>query len=238
MKQSNAIIITIILSVVLGACGFFGVRYFLTRDTADNLESGVVTEGSGGGLLGGTGSLPGQTGGDTSAQDTSSSDVSPPQGGGTGNQQTSGQPPADYPHPVIVSVNAVMRNADDGSSDCNIDFSITFLNNSPFVLTHVSGIFYALDSDYDISQFSGKFGGDWSDLPNPVQPGETVTFTSLFVLESWSSTLGYFDANNVRAGIIFYECEDGSFKSVTGSFSAYADVSEIYMVPVVISDQR
>jgi len=48
MNKSNQVIIIFVLSLVLGVCGFFGMRYFLTRETGEN-------QGSGGGVSSGTG---------------------------------------------------------------------------------------------------------------------------------------------------------------------------------------
>ena len=74
MKQSNEIIIITILSLVLGLGGFFGTRYFLTKDAGENPGSGLEVSGSGGGLSGNDSSL-GQANGDTIS----------PQGGTSGN---------------------------------------------------------------------------------------------------------------------------------------------------------
>ena len=231
MKQSNLIIITIVLSVILGASGFLGMRYYLEGAVEEKPGSGFAADGFSSNLPGNTGTLPGQTDGDTQP------DMSPPQGGGAGNQQAI-QPPADYPHPVVMSANAVIRNADDASHDYYIDISVTFHNNSPYVLRSVSGMLYALDSEYNIDTVIGEFCDELEDYPNKVQPGETVTYFDTYSLESWSSTLSYFNDNNVRIGILYYRCEEHSYHSVTGSFTGYDDLSTIFMVPVVISDQR
>jgi len=220
MSQTNAIIITILLSVVLGACGFFGMRYLLTRDAADNPGNGVEADvgDSGGGLFGNSGSLFGQS-------------------SGSGENQKAPKPSKDYPHPIMISASAVISEAETGT-EIPVELSVTFRNDSPLALGNIEGMLYAIDSDYDISPVSGQFGGDWSDLPEPVQPGETVTFIITYRFDSWTSTIDYFENDNVRIGILWYGCEDGNYHSITGSFSAYADISGIFMVPVVVSDQR
>jgi len=241
-KKFNPILIVLPL---VGLLVGIGVAYFLHGMGEKDGEGGVAGGGSfgfsvgGGENHGGNGSgttdpLLGQTGGDSTTSDIP---PPPPQGGGTGNQQAL-LPPADYPHPIIMSASAVIRNADDGRHDYYVEFSITFQNNSPYVLRDVTGMLYALDSDYNIDSVRGEFSDELEDYLNRVQPGETITYTNTLNLYSGSSTMGYFDDNNIRIGILYYRCESHEYHSVTGDFSGHEDLSEVYLIPLVISDQR
>jgi len=239
MNQTNAIIITVVLSVVLGACGFFGVKYFLTRDTAENPEPGLVMEGSGGAVTGET--SPPQDGDTSPLQggETSSSqggDTSPPQGGETGNQQASG-PSGDYPHPVILSASAVIHNSDSGFHDFDIVLTITFRNDSPGSVTVIGTMLCEMDSDILIFGIDSSKGDDKGFPADSVKPGETVSISVLYMSNENDRVYNIFTDLDLRIGLLNYWVENGGHVDITDSpASAYdGDISKAHFVPVVVS---
>ena len=186
MNRKNEIIIIIIASLILGAVGFFGMRYFLMEDGP-----------------------------------------------------SAGKPPKGYNHPYISSASAVIRPPENPEwSSTDIVLSLTFRNDSPATITGIIANVYDVETSYTVSSVHAEIG-EGQDFPSvPIKPGETVTFSATYYLDSWSSMIDDFENKQLKVGILHYQTEEGSFVNVTGSTSAYADTSDVFMVPISVTDRR
>jgi len=164
---------------------------------------------------------------------------------GAGSGISSGnRPPKGYKHPYISSATAVLRPPSDSQLiGSEFDLTVTIRNDSPSSIVAVYAHIYAMDSDEIISMMSGEIGS--GGFPSvPIKPGETITYTQTSFIGPTSTNREYYENGNLRIGILYYMPEVGDYTSVYGSSLAHLDItkktdlSEIFLVPIVVSDKR